>query len=78
VSPGVGGLHPDVVVDLVLDSGGGQRLQDRLHRGEAGQVPVRHQADAPGPQVLQVLQENQQTWCRPADPERPDEDLMRT
>lgn len=57
-SPGVGGLHPDAVVDFELDCVRGQRLQDGLQRREAGQVLVRHQTDVPSPEVLQVLQEN--------------------
>lgn len=58
VSPGVSGLHSDAVVDFVLDSVLGQRLQDGLDRREEGQVLVGHQTDVPRSKVLQVLQEN--------------------
>lgn len=61
LSPGVGGLHPDFVVDFVLDSVLHQRLQDGLHRREAGQVLVSHEADVPSSEVPQVLQENRRT-----------------
>lgn len=67
MSPGVGGLHPDVVVHFVLDSILGQRLQDGLHRGEYGQVLVRHQTDVTGAEVLQVLQENRRHANRTAN-----------
>lgn len=56
--PGVGGLHPHVVVDFVLDSVLGQRLKDGLDRREDGQVPVCHETDILSSKILQVLQEN--------------------
>lgn len=67
MSPGVGGLHPDVVVHFVLDSVLGQRFQDGLHRGECRQVLVRHQTDVSGTEVLQVLQKNRRHANRTAN-----------
>lgn len=53
--PSICGLHSDVVVYFVLDTSLGQRVQNRLHRREAGQVLIRHQTNIPGPEVLKVL-----------------------
>lgn len=55
VSPGVGGLHPNVSVDFVLDSVLVQRLEDGGHRGEEGQLLISHHADVLGSEVLEVL-----------------------
>lgn len=71
-SPAVGGLHPNVIVDFVLDSALVQRLEDGLHRGEEGQRLVGHHTHLLGSQVPQVLQENRQSSDRnlPPPPQR--------